>query len=1269
MNSRPVVLAVLLCLLCARPGAPQSTDASLSGSVLDPAGAAVALAIVTAENINTGVATQTVSNDAGVYVFPALQPGAYRVRVEHPGFRKMIYTEVELEVGARLSMNIALELGAVTDFVEVKSEPGTQIGYLTSSVGSVVTGRKVLELPLAGRNAMDLITTQAGVFNDHFAGARTGSLNVSLDGTNIQDNLLDGLNFTMVAANISVDRVEEFRIVTSPADAELGRGSGQIQAITRSGTNSFHGSLFEEHRNTALNANTWFNNQRGISPVTGDPISPRDILIRNQYGARLGGPLRRNHTFFNFNYEGRNDRARNAVTSTVYTETARRGLFRFFPGAQNANANAIIPTVDLQGNPAQPPNATGDLQAVSVFGRDPNRMVSDASGVIAKQLSLIPLPNNFRAGDGLNTAGFTWQRSVPIDFRQFDIRLDHQFTSTHRATFSQSHQSSDSLNTTGAQRFPASPGGAAPNHTDIYSLAVTSTLRPNLLNEFRAGVFRPLQRLKAPWEVGGVDTLPTAAGYPYILSFSFVDSPLFPATTADPSNRLTPVYQYSDNMTWLKGRHAFKGGAEIRFVSSTGYDANVVMPRATIGAGGVSVQNITAIPLIGQNAGGATALLNDLSGSISSVQQAFNSPGGQNPAFVPGENKQRNWRQKELSFFFKDDIKVTSNLTLNLGLRYEWYAVPFEAQGKGLALAGGAGGIFGISGTSFADMFQPGRTNGSLTRVQPVGGGTINPNIKLYDNDNNNFAPAVGLSWALPSLGPWFGKGKTVLRAGYGIGYERNPIYLVHRISAFEPGYLTVPTLTSASLISTANLKLPLTPALKPLELVPLTDRTQDVYAYEDHLRTPYVQNFNVSIQRSIWKDMVLDVRYVGSAGSKLIRTANLSEVNIFENGILEAFRITQAGGNSPLLDRIFMGFNIPGVGVVDGVRITGSDVVRSPNAGLQGVLTSNNPGSLASFLSSTNQLTGVNGGLLRRAGLPENFVVPNPQFGAPQLAGNFAASTYHSFQAELVKRYASGWIFQGNYTWSKALGEEEGEGIFLQGNYRTLRDRSQDKKLMSYHRTHVVRTNGIWELPFGKGRRFAHQGVVARGILGHILEGWQTGAIFNVFSGAPIGFSAVNAFNTSGGPTPVAMAAVDKGLGSVERTPNGVVYFGGLGQVADPYIARITTLQGIQGRSTMRAITDAAGRLLMANPEPGQFGTLAPRMIEGPGSFRLDVNLVKKIRVSEGRELWLEADAINATNSPQFGNPDTNINSTNFGRITSAGGNRIVVVKLRFSF
>jgi hypothetical protein len=221
-----------------------------------------------------------------------------------------------------------------------------------------------------------------------------------------------------------VDRIAEFRVVTSPSDAELGRGTGQIILVSRSGGNEFHGSLFEEHRNTALTTNTFFNNQRG---------TPREVLIRNQYGGRIGGPIFKEKTFFHFHYEGARTRQSASRTPLVFTETARQGLFRFFPGAQNANANstAVPPTVSLNGTPVRPPTATGDLQTVSLFGRDPVRSVFDRSGNIARVLSLMPLPNDFRVGDGLNTAGFNWSIPISTDFTQYDFRIDHNFSQNH----------------------------------------------------------------------------------------------------------------------------------------------------------------------------------------------------------------------------------------------------------------------------------------------------------------------------------------------------------------------------------------------------------------------------------------------------------------------------------------------------------------------------------------------------------------------------------------------------------------------------------------------------------------------------------------------------------------------------------------------------------------------------------------------------------------------------------------------------------------------
>jgi len=1235
----------------------QGTNATLSGTVTDNTGAVIPGATISAQNVRTGVVINTTTNESGVYIFPSLQPGIYEVTAEKSGFRKLAYNEVTLEVSARVALNFQLEVGTVTESVDVRADVDTRLALGTSSVGGVVTGQQVRDLPLPNRNALGLVSVHAGLVGDNLSGARIGTLNITRDGINVQDNRIN----SGVASTIftSTDLIEEFRIVTSPADAEFGRGSGQIQMITRSGTNEFHGSLFESHRNTALNANTWFNNQRGHDPVTGAPISPRNILIRNQFGGRIGGPIIRNRTFFHVLYEGQHIRQKNSVTSTVFTQPARQGIFRFFPGVRNGNANAAVPTVDLAGNPVRPASATGDLQSVSLFGRDPNRSAPDRSGVIQRMISLMPLPNNFRTGDGLNTAGFTWIRSQSDDFKHLSLRFDHQFDDRHRLTFSYTRENGDAKNSFLAQPFPDSPGGNSLSRDRFYSLSIISTFKPTLLNEFRIGALRPLLRFFAPWELeGGSNVQPSAGNQLYLIDFASVTDPI--NVSNDPQGRITPVYQFSDTLTWLRGRHAFKGGAEVRFVSTNGFNSFDVTPRAVLGTGGVAIQNINNIPGIGQNNTAAQSMLNDLSGSIGSLRQAFNAPGGPNPNFLAGEVKYRNWRSRELAMFFKDDMRLSPSLTLNLGVRWEFFGVPYDANGKTAAVVGGTAGIFGISGASMADLFQPGRMNGSLSRVQTVGPNSANPDAKLYNDDWNNFAPAVGLSWSIPFLG----KDKTVLRMGYGIGYERNSLRIIDVLGSDLPGLRTVTTLVPGSYLDLTRITLPLQPAGKPLDTVPITERTQTLRGFDTNLRLPYVQNWNISIQRELARRTLLEVRYVGNKGTKLVRGFDINEVNIFETGILEAFLTTMAGGHSPLLDRIFMGLNIPGLGVVDGRRITGSDVVRF-NTTTQGHLASNGVASFADFLNRSTQFTGEVGGLLRRAGLPENFIIANPQFLSSRLTANTANSTYHSLQVEVTKRFTSGWQLQSNYTWSRALGEEEGDGQEIIDSYRNLRNWRLDKRLMDFHITHVWRNSGSVELPFGPKRKFlnGNNPVVSR-----LVGGWVIGAIFNVFSGSPISLSSgVNSYNTFGDNTPVIVGQLPKSFGAVEKDGNGVFYFGGLQRVPDPSIANMPA--NIRPLSTLTAIADSSGRLILVNPTPGQLGTLAPFYLEGPGSFRFDVSLSKRIRIGESKELEFRADATNVTNSPQWNNPNTDINSSNFGRITGAGGNRIIIVGIRVNF
>lgn len=286
---------MLVMLAMAITAFAQGTNATLTGTVTDSNQAAVPGATVTATNINTGLTFTATTNESGVYGFPSLQPGQYRVSAEKTGFKKLLYNEVKLELSDRITLNFPLEVAALAnDVVEVNASVDTRLAIGNNSVGGVISGQKVQELPLPGRDALGLVLTQSGIIGDNFSGARIGTLNISRDGVNVQDQRINvGLASTIFT---SVDLIQEVRVVTSPADAEFGRGSGQVQMITRSGTNEFHGSAFESHRNTALNANTWFNNQRGRDPRTGAEISPRNFLIRNQFGGRLGGPIWKDKT-------------------------------------------------------------------------------------------------------------------------------------------------------------------------------------------------------------------------------------------------------------------------------------------------------------------------------------------------------------------------------------------------------------------------------------------------------------------------------------------------------------------------------------------------------------------------------------------------------------------------------------------------------------------------------------------------------------------------------------------------------------------------------------------------------------------------------------------------------------------------------------------------------------------------------------------------------------------------------------------------------------
>jgi hypothetical protein len=1267
------VYAGLAACLCISGVFAQTNYATLGGTVTDASGALIPGVTMTARNIDTGIITAAVSNETGSYQFSALQPGRYRVSAELAGFRTYTYDEVTLGLTQQIRLNFSLQVGGQAEAVEVTAAADTLIATTSASVGAVLTEQKVKDLPIAGRNVLDLLSTTPGTgygsVAGGFAGGRVTAVNVTRDGINVQDGRYQEAG-AFSSTFVSPDLVEEVRVILAPADAETGRGSGQVQLLTRSGTNQYRGSLFWTNHNSKFDANNFFNNLNNVRP---------DYENRNQFGGRIGGPIIRNKTFFFFLFDGQRYLLKQNTTGTVLTQLARQGIFRFYPGAQNQNAAALAPTVDVSGNPVRPAAATGDLQSVNIFGRDPLRLTPDSSGWMQKILSKMPLPNNFRTGDGLNTAGILWQRRLEgnnnsngtapnTDRDSWNFRIDHNFNQYEKIFFSGTVENSWSTGT--VQGVPIWPNGyyALVNQLPrVYTVSLVSTLSPSLLNEFRGGYrrssFLSWGSFERPDSQGreAAQYVPSANGLPYVPKSILFPEHFLPFNFSSTRASASPIFDYVDTLSWTHGKHLFKFGGEVRYQDSNGWNSEYLIPCVNLGAGAFPVQgldNVSVPGLAAQNQTVAQQILLDLSGSVDSIREGFSISGSKDPVFLDyrdQKQKRRDYHQRDWTVFVKDDWKIRPNLTLNIGVRYEFFGVPWEAHGLMAAPVGGNRGLYGLSA-------------GSLTNVQFVGKNSPNPGLKVHQDDWNNFGPGVGLSWQLP----WFGKGKTVLRAGYGINYNGAPRFnQIDSTLGIAPGTNLTPQPVPpvyTNLATVANL-LPVAKTA-PLQPLPLNDRTQDAYLFDSGYVIPYIQNFNVELQRELTKDWTLDVHYVGTKGTRLYAGVSINEVNIFETGILDAFNVTRGGGNAPLFDRMLAGVNFPGAGVVNGTTLTGSAALRQ-NTTTRSFIANGNVGALANFLNTTPSGTGSPGGLLRNGGLPDNFIVTNPQFLNVEMSTNPGSSTYHSLVTQVTKRFSRGFTQQFSYTWSRSLGEFDSDGGRNTTDFSIFRvidprNRRENKTLIN-HRTHDIRGNGTWQLPFGPQQKLLGN---SNGILARLVERWQLGTIFSWTSGAPLTLLSGRSTITGGTTiTPEIIGSFPKSAGGVAKIANGVTYFAGLTQVTDPDKASVTTLQSTQGSYSGTAIADAQGHLLLVNSPPGRHGNMGLNWIEGPANLGLDMNLIKRIKIHETTEFEFRVDALSILNHPNFGSPALNINSNTFGRITSATGNRTFVANLRLNF
>ena len=1198
----------------------QVTTARLEGIVKDKLGGVIPGATVVVTNVGTNIPYEALTNETGFWVLPQLPPGTYTVSCEIKGFKRSVVQDLKLQVGDTRTVQLILEPGEISEQVLVTAD-ATPVDLTSQNIRNVVQERQITDLPLNGRNAMNLFYLQAGanplvasraveanpMFNQQQAGnvdgLRVVANNVMVEGIWAQDPMLDN-GPGMVSMPTPVDALAEYTVVTSSAAAEFGRGAGaQIQAIYKSGTNDFHGTVYEFNRNTIYNANSFFLNKQ---PTKDGSKAKRAVFLRNQYGLSLGGPIRRERIFFFGTWEGQRERQAQVINRTVFTQTLRDGTFRYYNKGRNSGS-LVDPVTGAPKVPAE------DISTINLLTVDPTRLGADTSGKVAGIFKQVPPPNNYEIGDGFNTTGYRYTSPLLSDGDQFVIKGDFVLTSKHRASWSVGYSS---WSGDGPRAFS---GYAEFSNHEIRkgsALAINSSFSPTWLNEFRAGAaFRGWHYLQ-----------PNPASFDTSGNYQLVG--LGTGRGAQPNGNpvavfLTqesnlPVYNFNDNVTKIKGNHTLKGGVDVRISQSkVNFGGDVYIPVLSTD-NAFNPATVPGLPGLNSNDRAlAQQLTNDLTGTIGYIQQDFKT--NSKTGFTPYEPPIRHWLGREYSLFFQDTWKVAPNLTVNLGVRYEIFEVPRETGGLFTQPAGGALGIFGVAGP----LRQP-----TQTAFAEDGGS------KVYGVDKNNIAPNVGFTWDP------FKDGKSSVSANFRIAYDRVALVQHLFLDFNNEGTTATTVLYPYTRFSDPNIykpvggKPPIFPISTPQFLAPTPNRRAGIAnTIDPSLYVPHTESWSLRIQREIWARTILTVAYVGNKATGLHRAYTINQIEIRKNGFLSAFQAAQrnlAANGSPNI-----GESVGALGQIFPATIPGQ-VAGMPAA----LNTSISQGQAARVADQIDR--GLVGGLppgqlLQNAGLPDTFFRLNPQFSNAWIVGNNSNSTYHGLKIETTRRYSAGMYFQFNYTFGKGLTDYQG-GQSQADAYRDNLNYRLDKTLQSFNATHVINANGLFELPFGQGKRWLDN---SSGIVNHLIGGWQVNGLFGFTSGWPV--------------------TVDTGRNNLTLTDTSTANYAGpdysiLGKI-------------IRGDQITTLTTEEKN--LFTTPPAGSAGNTAQRAFSPFNFVNFDTSIFKDFRIQEDKRLQLRFEFFNAFNKTRFDQRylTTNINSPSFGVVTAALNPRIIQMAARFIF
>jgi hypothetical protein len=1247
--ARLCIFVALACLFASGAARAQSGTATLFGSVHDPQGAGVPGATITLTQTATSAARTVVTGDDGDYRFVALPPGRYTLKIELSGFRTAVRDKVDLLVDTSTRLVVPLEMGSLAETVQVTAEAHV-LNTSDASLGNVITGTQVRELPLEARNVVGLLGLQAGVVYipkadastttdpryGAVSGARADQANVTLDGIDVND--AQNQNAFTSALRVTLDSVQEFRVTTSNYGAEQGRSSGaQVSLVTRSGTNTLSGAGYYVNRDTRFSSNEYF---LKLSQLKSGKESKAPLLNKNVFGGSLGGPILRDRLFFFGNFEGLNEKRESPVNRSVPSDAFRDGVLIY----RCADAS-LCPGGTVAGLTATHPVQAGyyGMTPADLARVDPLHI-----GVSLKALDVFRLyPSaNDPGRDSRNIMGYRFGAPLNNDFRTYISRFDYK-ASNNQHLFARLNFQDDTM-----LDVPQFPGEASNSTSRVKNRGVAIghdwVLSPTLVNTLRYGYTL-------------IDSAALGLQTANAVSFRFIDD--YAALTSS-NGRSLGTQNLVDDLSWIKGNHTLKFGANIRWIRNDMYTNAQSFQGATANGSWVdgvgrkyrpggacpAPADCSGLPAVasGDAAVYADSLI-DLLGVISQANARwnYNIDGTTIPV---GQPTRRLYGADEYETYIQDSWKIGNTLTVSGGVRYSLFSPPFEVNGVQVAPSLSLGDWFDTRGANAL----AGIPANASERMTFLPAGPKNGREGFYNWDYNNFAPRASFAWT-PTP-------KWVVRGGYSLVYDRIGAGIATSFDSGGSFGLSTSQSSPANRNNEDNPAIrfqgitvlpPTLPAAAPggYPATPPVGAGVITRSIDNTIRTPYSHVMNLVVGRDLGDSFGVEAAYVARRGrDQLVRrdlampsnlvdsksgvdyfTAVRQLINASKNGIAGMAPI-------PYWEHLFPGAAGGGLTATQAIAAAFADVAPDYLTALY---------NLDEACDPACSIFGP-------------FAYFTEQYDSLAALSSIGHSRYDAMQLTLRKRFTHGYQFDVNYTYARAKdqGSEVERGSpfdnFGSGGYSGFLINSWEPELnysyADYDVRHQINVNGLVDLPFGRGKKFGNG---AGGLLNSVIGNWAVAGIWRWTSGFP--------FNV-------------QNCRSCWATNWNLQ---GNAELVDPNVlpATQTTVNAVGGQpSPFANVTEAINAF--RTQYPGETGIR--NLLRGDGYFGIDMSVSKSFDLWAGQRLRFRWDVFNLTNTPRFDTGNVTMTpdiSSTFGRYNGTlatcdgAAGRCMQLNLRYEF